>query len=445
MATARGKNGRPTTRAVGATIVAGLVFGALVAALAGCGRESASRSRVILIGIDGMDWQVADPLLAQGKLPNLARIIENGVRRDLRSLEPRMKSPIIWTTIATGKVPDKHGINDFLEDMPGQPLFSSLRWKARSIWDILGEKGHRVGVINWMVGWPALPVNGYWVSDRIGYAREDYFDSMEHVTYPEELRVELAPFVRTVDEISDEDIAYYLNGDAWRTTDDMTLKRGAEGFREIYTVDESIRAVTNHILESDEEFDFLAVYINGLDICCHRYWAQMDPSTVDLMQTDEFIETLSDLIPRYYERIDELIGEFAAGFGDDATVIVCSDHGFRGPFRSRDGLKLGTWMHRPVGVFAAAGPGIGGPREGSEASVMDITPTLLALFRQPVGRDMDGYVLTDVVDEGFLDRNPVTYIDTYETERTEPDTEDPMASPVDEEIKERLRSLGYIE
>ena len=426
----------------------GLALTALVLAAAlagGCGGDADTGTKVVIIGIDGMDWHVADPLLAEGRMPNLAKIIEAGVSRDFHSLEPKTKSPTIWTTIATGKSPRKHGISAFIEGTDEAPLYNSLGWRVLPVWTILGDRGYSVGVVNWMVSWPAKPANGYWVSNRIGYAAADGFEEIEYVAYPPELGPELAEYAKPVSETSNDEIAYFMNGDDWATAEDWDVYGGVEGFREIYAADETIRETVKYLLESRGTPDFLGVYLNGVDICCHRYWAQMDPSTVDLMMSQEFIDTFSSLIPRYYERADAIIGEIVERLDEGTTVIVLSDHGFRGPYRDREGLHLGTWMHRPIGVFAAAGPTIAAsPERTEDASVMDIAATVLALLGEPVARDMDGYVLTDIIDEGFLKRHPVEYVDTYET--GEPDAEgEPIESPVDEEIKERLRSLGYIE
>ena len=181
-----------------AVLIALLAVLAGLVTTGGCGRQDRKTPKVVLIGIDGFDWKVADPLLQEGKLPNLAKIIEGGVRADFQSLEYGIKSPIIWTTIATGKGPQKHGIADFLEDSEDAPLFNSRGWRARAVWDILGEKGYTVGVINWMVSWPAQPVNGYNVTDRIVFTEGDGFDPIERTTYPEELLEELKPYQRAV-------------------------------------------------------------------------------------------------------------------------------------------------------------------------------------------------------------------------------------------------------
>src|SRR5207249_5014379 len=76
------------------------------------GRRVETGSRVVLVGIDGADWDVIDGLVARGRVPNLARLKREGAWARLRSSVP-MLSPLLWTTVATGKTPDRHGINDF--------------------------------------------------------------------------------------------------------------------------------------------------------------------------------------------------------------------------------------------------------------------------------------------------------------------------------------------
>jgi len=431
-------------RAARACAVVGLAcavaFGALAA---GCAGEAPTVRKIAIIGVDGMDWGIADPLMEQGRLPNLEALVRRGAKVDLRSTGPVMKSPVIWTTIATGKGKDKHGITDYVGAGKDSPLFTSQGWKARPIWEILGDRGYTVGIVNWLVNWPAKPVNGYNVSDRIMFAPEDGFEASPDAAYPAGLEDELAPARQPAAETGDEIVARFLNGDSWRSSEDGFTSEAVEAVRRIYAADQSVYQVTAELLRTREQPDLLAVYMNGVDVSCHAFWGQMEPSSVDISMTDEFVETFKDVIPRYYERMDALIGELVGLLEEGTTVIVCSDHGFRGPHRSESGLKLGIWMHREVGVLAAAGPGIR-RSAAAEGSVFDITPTILALFGEPVARDMDGFVLSEILDERLLEHRPVTYVATYEDEGGG-EAESPVESPVDEEIKERLRSLGYIE
>ncbi len=425
-------------------LVASLLTLTLLAGLGGCGGGAADH-KVVLIGIDGMDWQIVDPLLEEGKLPNIRSLIDRGVRVNLRSIGPEMKSPIIWTCIATGKTQHKHGISDFLKEKTGeQALYNSRGWKALAIWQMLGDAGRSVGVINWWLTWPAYPVNGFLITERITFTAEDGYPDIPEVTTPPELAEELAPLCQPVTTLSDDELAPFLIGDSWRTTDDHTVVDGRESIRGIHAMDKTILQVTNHMLETREQPDFFATYFQGLDITCHRYWGQWDTTSVDMYMTPEMVKTYGQLIPRYYEYIDTAVGQILDRMEEDSTVIICSDHGFRGPYRSPRGLLLGIWMHRQTGVLIAAGPGIDPSNETLDASVFDITPTVLALLGEPVARDLDGFVLTEILDDDFEAANPVTYVDTYEREPAA-SGEAPETEEVDDAIRERLRSLGYIQ
>src|SRR5437762_1856991 len=98
-------------------------------------KATASAERVLWIGIDGADWSEINPLVAAGKMPNMARLLAHGASGPLLTILPLTKSPVIWTTIATGKTPAKHGINDFLT---GSIPTTSNQWLAKPVWEILG-------------------------------------------------------------------------------------------------------------------------------------------------------------------------------------------------------------------------------------------------------------------------------------------------------------------
>lgn len=70
--------------------------------------------KLLIIGWDAADWIIIDRLFSQGKMPHLRRLVDNGVRADLSTLDPKL-SPLLWSSIATGKTADKHGILNFVE------------------------------------------------------------------------------------------------------------------------------------------------------------------------------------------------------------------------------------------------------------------------------------------------------------------------------------------
>ncbi|MDQ2868132.1 MAG: alkaline phosphatase family protein [Verrucomicrobiota bacterium] len=125
-------------------------------------------SRVLLVGWDSADWKIIQPLLDRGELPVLQRLIEGGVMGNLASLRP-MISPMLWTSIATGKRPYRHGVCGFIEvdyEMNTVVPVSASTRKCRAVWDILHEAGLRTHVIGWFATHPAEPINGVCVSDR---------------------------------------------------------------------------------------------------------------------------------------------------------------------------------------------------------------------------------------------------------------------------------------
>ena len=130
------------------------------------GRQIAKR--VLLIGWDSADWRVINPLMDSGKMPNLERLVEEGVVGNLASLHPDL-SPMLWTSIATRKRPFKHGIYGFSEPFPQtgavRPITNISR-KTKAIWNIVSQVGLKSIVVGWWPSHPAEPINGVMVSDH---------------------------------------------------------------------------------------------------------------------------------------------------------------------------------------------------------------------------------------------------------------------------------------
>jgi len=125
-------------------------------------------NRLLLIGWDAADWKVIQPLLDSGQMPNLARLIAGGVHGNLATIYPAL-SPMLWTSIATGKRPYKHGIHGFTEPLPdgsGVRPITLLSRKTKAVWNILNQTGHRSLVVGWWPSHPAEPLNGVMVSNH---------------------------------------------------------------------------------------------------------------------------------------------------------------------------------------------------------------------------------------------------------------------------------------
>ena len=131
-----------------------------------------AKRRVLLVGWDGADWTIIHPLLDRGEMPNLRRLVNGGVMGNLSTLRPTY-SPLIWNSIATGMLPDKHGIIGFTEiDEAAHEVraATSLSRKVKAVWNILSQKGLKTHVVNWFAGHPAEPISGVCISELFGRA-----------------------------------------------------------------------------------------------------------------------------------------------------------------------------------------------------------------------------------------------------------------------------------
>ncbi len=406
----------------------------------------------MIIGVDGVDWDIMQAAVAAGRMPNVERMVREGASGILHSIPPYI-SPSIWTTIATGKREEKHGIRSFLAERAHgaltAPTTSNMR-RAQALWQIAGGRGLTVGFVAWLVTWPAEPVNGYMVSalfERLADRPEPggasrATDEPETAAYPPELVRSLGDFVVRAEDLPDDSVARLLG--TTRHLSDPKVAAREEDLRRYLASDLTTLALARHLMRSVPT-DVSGVYFRGVDLACHTFWRYRSPGEwPDGLESSE-TETFGPVIDRYYAVADSLIGEIVRAAGD-AVFVVCSDHGFEGHGArgGGEGPRVGTAMHRETGVIVMAGPGVrrGAIIEG--ASVLDVTPTVLAILGIPIGRDMDGRVLADAITERALSERPITFIETHEGSGPSGGGE-PIPSPVDDEIKEMLRSLGYIE
>ena len=204
-------------------------------------------------------------------------------------------------------------------------------------------------------------------------------------------------------------------------------------------------------VDREEKPDVLLVLLPGIDRISHYMWAGVEPvEAYDLDRRQDPPDRAQKLriMRRYYSYTDQLIGLLIDRFEPGDLVLVLSDHGFHA-FRDKDDPGL-TGGHVTTagehGVIFARGPGVpAGHRirglvvdEDTPAmTINDVTPTVLAWLGLPVARDMDGSPAP------FLDVTSPGVIDTYDRspiERVETTAED-----LEDELLERLRSLGYLQ
>ena len=447
------------TRKTRIRFVASLAMGLLVGAAAwNCARAEKPRSKVLVVGVDAGEWDVLGPLLNEGKVPSFGRMRDHGSAGKLRSLEPLTKSPIIWASIATGKVPQKHGILDFFMKQRGRenarenaanpgakanaaegeaPATSNL-WRARPIWEILGGLGKTVGVVGWWTTWPAKPVNGVLVSDYVQYDTGSWPAKNSRRTYPDSLNDIVERLRVKPENVSWAELFQFVPAiDTTKVT--PRQEELIHDLRWIYAADRTFYRVALELYKKKHP-DFFTVYFRGVDEVSHTYWDIDLPGGFSPPLTDAELKWLKRLIPNYYVFTDRMLGDFLKVAGKDTDVIVCSDHGFMGGGR-------GVMAHKLDGMIFMMGPHVEKGGGISGATVLDVTPTILAIFGLPTAHDMDGRPIAGGLESALVKRMARdTRLQTYETARAPSEGEaEPVRSPVDQELRERLRSLGYIQ
>lgn len=530
------------------------VVGGVVSAAAQRG-PSEPGVRLMLVGIDGATWDVASEMLERGELPNISAAMRAGSSGVLTSVRP-MYSTRIFTTIASGKVAEKHGVRGLSDTSADDVL-------VKRIWEIAHEQlGWDYGTVEWYLTWPpSTSPGGFAVPGMLAMTPE---------TIPTELS--FVRELRDIGKIVKEQTVSRLVGVALRAaTNGVRLSTMAElgaialerrGARQIEIYGRQQMALVRVVSEATRyqlrksDVQLLAVLYKSTDSVSHKYWRFHEPSAfpgIDPALVDRYGSAIEDV----YRLVDAELGEMMKHLAPDGVMLAFSDHGFRASASMRAvpvsykvetlltefGFSLadvtyinmgGSFYLQPLtldegesrrlldelgevfgsltvatsgerafyvesvdaegtaddyvlitttdalqsagdadprivsstgksmhvsqfmshmdisgthdidGLILAVGEPFtaGGTFDG--ASVMDITPTALAAVGLPVADDMDGRVLTEAMTPSFLAANPVTTIETYETEIRVPSRSEGVES-ISEETRERLRALGYMQ
>ena len=374
--------------------------------------------QVRVLGIDGLDRRMTDQMIARGEMPHLQALLAEGAHAVLRA-EPEQVPAIVWTTIATGRGPEAHGIlstgarrlpgmrmpmpitgddpfaralrsaTDLLRLGRAQPATSVLRG-AKTFWNVASEKGLRVGVVNWWATWPADTVNGYVVTERALFKLEKS-GPFEAETAPPEVFDRLRPL-------------------AARATE---KPRGIDEF--------ALGAA--RLLRGSAAPDVEAVYLPGLDIVTMQHLGE--GGVADLAGLDARL----DAVRAYYRLVDGFIGQAAEGrTASDVLVLV----GDPGRMARQSGAAEGLLVVQGAPVRAG---------DLGVVSERDIAPTVLHLAGLPRSRELEGRVLEDALSPAFRAAHPVRTVASYGRRLAGR----PAESAFDRDMLEQLRSLGYVQ
>lgn len=307
-------------------------------------------NKQLIFGLDGATFDLIRPWVAEGDLPNLGRLMQEGVSGDLASTLPPVTSPA-WPSFMTGMNPGKHGVFDFIRPNAGDfTLVNATSVRAPTIWQMMSEAGLQLGVINVPVTYPPQPVNGFMVGGLLSPTGGE-------IAYPPGL---LSAYS---DELGLYRVALRLQ---YKAGDEEAFLQDALDLIET-------RGRYASRLMQDRPWDVFMVHFISLDNLQHALWKFSDPTHPRYQP--ELAEKYGDSLRRAYQRVDEQVGKLiqqAQAKHGAVNVIVMSDHGF-GPlhyvvnlnvYLNRQGLlklkrqpwtQLKAWLFRaglsPAGVY----------------------------------------------------------------------------------------------
>jgi hypothetical protein len=426
----------------------------------GQGKEPGESYRVVIAGFDGMDPEFLDYFLSQGKLPHFQKLMREGAYAPCQTFKPT-KSVVLWTSVATGKRMEKHGIVDWqLLSKDGRKILASGHSRrTEALWNIASSNGKSSSIVNWWATWPAEPVRGAIVSNHFP---RSLHEPLDEATYPPELAEELKELGLPDRSAAEAELLAAGIPVYSREVADSVFRPNSQFHSRFQTAagvfnDDAIAERSLfHLFSSRGQASLSAVLFRTTDVYTHFLWRFIDRRVAEPVYralreegqplTQEIVRTMDEAYARVLEPVyvheDRRLGRLMERLAPETVLLVVSDHGFQ--FRSygfnhyddgRGGVKA------PPGVLFLWGPPV---RPGARLEVptlFDVGPTALYLLGLPVGRDMDGRVLTEGFSTRFLSSRPVAWIPTHDKGAREGSD---RVSPVDEEVLRELRALGYV-
>jgi len=267
--------------------------------------------RVFVVGLDGATFDLLKPWIEAGHLPTLEKLAREGCTGRMTTTVPPVTAPA-WSSFMTGKNPGKHGLYDFRKRTQGSydlvPVSSANR-DGRTIWDIIGQAGRRVIVVNVPMTYPPQPVNGLMITGMLTPRGRDNF------TYPPGLRKEL-----------EERIGKYII-----FPEEVYAKGQVDDFLGSLYQAATKRWEAVRYLMREYPWDFFMVVFNETDMIQHGLWSCMDAGHPCHDSAESHL--YGDAILKFYQWMDQALAEIVAELDSNTLLMVMSDHG-AGPLHS---------------------------------------------------------------------------------------------------------------
>ena len=288
-------------------------------------------NKVLVVALDGGTYAVFRPLIDSGKLPTLAAMMQGGAWGELSSTIPPHTAPA-WASFITGKNPGKHGVFQFgpvdrtLYEGGWKRIVNSNTISGRALWDIIGNEGKKVGIVNVPLTYPFKPVNGFMVTGMLTPRGSDHF------IYPPHLAAFLGDY--RIDVTVGEGEYGALGG--MNTEDPEVLA----GFIEELKALVDMRTEAALRLMKMYSPDFFLIFFTETDRLQHLCWPylQLKPLQSKDEKGKEFYRALED----FYRHLDHNLAKLMKIAGEDTVRILMSDHGF-GPAAEKD-VNFNIWL-----------------------------------------------------------------------------------------------------
>ena len=428
---------------VGAALLAIAVFGSLALPVAARGpgvpqppvpvfaasphTDESTGPRVTMILLDGAALDYVWPRAAAGRLPNFARLLEQGAAMDLATVRPTAPEPV-WTAVATGMYPAKTGVRSsaryyvrgddralvLLPDhcfshalvhlglVRREPTSSEVV-RTRALWSILDAAGIGVGIVRWPLTFPAPTLRGFILTDRFHDLLGSLLELDGGAAFPADaLSIARGAFVDPPEPAAPLPVA------------DLTAQtpEASAGLRD-YAYARAMRQ-----LEVRWPVQVTALRYQGLDIAGHYNLRHTQPREFGGAGEEDRRRGLQ-VIDKYYAYIDGEIGRALASLAPGDLLLVVSGFGMQSPNRLKQLFARvigdpmsGTHERAPDGFLLAYGSHVQ-PGRRRRGSIVDVAPTVLYYLGLPVGRDMDGYARADLFRSTFTAGRPVAFVPSH--------------------------------
>jgi predicted AlkP superfamily phosphohydrolase/phosphomutase len=396
--------------------------------------------RVVVVGIDGLSPSDVTST-REGAMPAFARLARQGAFCPLATVRPA-EGPPVWTTMMTGCLPRDHGITSAttyrlrgstsdwallpktalvgaLERArlaERRPVASTAR-RRRALWNVLDAFGIPAGLVRVWGTHPPETIRGFVVSPYFHVLLGDPVRAAGTV-FPRDLLPEIGARAVSPRDIDPALLADLADAAAPSPLDDPLMLTLAE---ESLAPDLTY-AHAAQVLRRAYRPSLLVVSFHGYEAAGHVFYKYAHPEAFGNVSTDE-ARRYGRVPARYASLVERWVGEIEKDLAPGDVLVVISGYGlaptplWRRLVGAFTGTSVGTATHAaaPDGVLLVAGGGIRPGAVAARASVLDVAPTLLYLLGLPVARDMEGRVLTEILDPAFAEDNPVTFIPSYES------------------------------